>query len=145
MTNTQNSFCWFTDTKIYSRLHFLVVAEEKKNRVWGESTTSDRKRKINHLRARKADTDVDIIFSFFVLVLVRDLSRFRLHIFATGVGLLREAHPKMGAVIFRPSLYLCVLSSTNFLYPFSILHPLLMAFPLELLSANHSQRPICNR
>ena len=50
----------------------------------------------------------------------------------------------MGAVIFGPSSYQNVLCLTDFLFLLFFYHASVpTALPLELLSANHSQGPIC--
>ena len=124
----------------------FVVAEDRENKPWTESTTLDWHRERERERER-AYTDFGIIFFFFVLfsavVLARACSAFCLHIFVAGVGLLWGVHPKIGTVIFGLSLHYRVSCPNDFLFLFFILCPLSQMAPLfEFLPANQNPAPI---
>ena len=119
---TQNSVCWFADTKVYLLLTFFVVGEERET-VGNESTALERQREINRRRTRDIDADLDIILR----------SRW---------GTPSQSTPKLVAAIFGLSSHLRGFTPTLFFY-FFYPSSTLTALTSKFLPVNHCSLSIC--
>ena len=108
-----------------------------------ESTALSRLWKINHHKVTQADTDLDIIFLVFHCSSCMWLFRIQSSHLCSEYGTPSQSSPKMCAIIFSPSSYLCSSCPTQFSFLFIILCTS-TALLLALLSANNSQRSTCS-
>ena len=141
MHKTLLLFFFVFDTKFICYQPFLVVANKREIDYENKSIALHRQRKINCCEKRESRRRPG--FTFSVVVFARACLGFCLHIFIASVGLLCWPHSKIGAVIFDPSSHHHILCLTDFLFWFSILHPLWGLSRLSFFKTNHSLPAIC--